>query len=216
MFDKIFDKLPYDTLEGVKLVHVVLVALGLGLLLGAAYYFTLYTANQEEMALLENQKVELTKTLKRYRLVVSQREAVTRQLALVRGNLDALKRQMPKEEEMPRLLKRVAEIGRGLGLQILLFGMEEGTINDFYKEIPININFRGRLWKTLDMFDGMQNLLRLVDFSNVLLDVKMVDILGGDGMAVKSIPMLHTSFTAKTFSYIEGSEDKLPATGKKK
>jgi Tfp pilus assembly protein PilO len=217
MIEKFFDKLPYDSLEGVKFIHVVFTAIGLGILLAVGYYFTLYTQNHDEMARLGNKKVELTKKLNRYRKVVGERDFVTKRLALVRGDLDAMKKQMPKEEEMPYLLKRVADMGKGLGLQVLLYEMDDdGGINDYYKIVPVSINFRGGIWKTLDFFDGMQNLLRLVDFSGVLLDVKDVPIFSGDGSRSGSIPMLHTSFTAKTYTYVEGSEDRLPQKKKAK
>jgi type IV pilus assembly protein PilO len=213
--EKFFDSLPYDSLTGVKLVHVISAVLGIGLVIGAAFYFTLYSATQEEIVKLEKKRGSLKITLKTYQRLVASKEEVTQALAMVAGNLDAMKSQLPKTSEMPDLLKRVADMGKSLGLQVLLFELNEGSVKDYYKEIPVSINFRGGIWKTLDFFDGMQNLLRLVDFEELEMDVKQVAILGGEGKAIKSVPMLHTQFTAKTFSYVEGAENIVSKNGKK-
>ena len=214
--EKLFDSLPYESLTGVKRTHVVFAVLGIGLIIGIAFYFTLYNATNEEIAKLEKKRSNLESTLKTYQRLVASREQVEKKLAMVAGNLDAMKSQLPKTSDMPDLLKRVADMGKGLGLQVLLFELNEGSVKDYYKEIPVSINFRGGIWKTLDFFDSMQNLLRLVDFAGLEMDVKQVDILGAEGQSLKTIPMLHTQVTAKTFSYIEGAENKsAPQSGKK-
>ena len=213
--EKLFDSLPYDSLTGVQRMHVLFAAIGIGLIIGIAYYFTLYSATHDEIAKLEKRRGSLQSTLKTYQRLVASKEEVTKKLAMVSGDLDAMKSQMPKTSEMPDLLKRVADMGKSLGLQVLLFELNEGSIKDYYKEVPVSINFRGGIWKTLDFFDGMQNLLRLVDFAGLEMDVKQVDILGGEGQSLRTIPMLHTQFTAKTFSYVEGAENNVSNSGKK-
>jgi len=209
--DKIFDKLPYDLLDGVKLMQMLLMALGAGLAMGAIYFFTLYDATHTEIASLETKKTGLEKTLQANRELVAKKEFIANQLARTVGNLHAMKQQMPKEKEMPGLLKGTSGLAKTLGLDILLFQLQEGEIKDFYKDIPVNIEFRGGLWKTMDFFDGMQNLLRLVNFSDLIMDVRDVDILGPSGEVLRTVPMLHTKFTADTFSYIEGAEDNAAA-----
>ncbi len=209
--DKIFDKLPYDLLDGIKMVQFLLMALGAGLAMGAIYFFTLYDATHTEIASLETKKTSLQKTLKANQELVAKKEFVANQLARTVGNLHAMKQQMPKEKEMPGLLKGVSGLAKTLGLDILLFQLNEGGVNDFYKDIPVNIEFRGGLWKSMDFFDGMQNLLRLVNFTDLVMDVRSVDILDSNGGVVRTVPTLHTKFMAKTFSYIEGAEDKTSA-----
>jgi len=118
---------------------------------------------------------------------------------------------MPTEKEMPVLLKRVSGLTKTLGLDTLNFELQEGEVKDFYKDIPVNIEFRGGLWKSMDFFDGMQNLLRLVNFTNLYLDVRDVEIINSSGQVVRTVPMLHTRFLAETFSYVEGAENNVAA-----
>ena len=209
--DKIFDKLPYDLLEGFKPVQFLLIALGIGAALGAVYFFTLYDVTHTEIASLEKKKTSLESTLKTNRELVAKKEFIANQLARTLGDLHAMKQQMPTEKEMPVLLKRVSGLTKTLGLDTLIFELQEGEVKDFYKDIPVNIEFRGGLWKSMDFFDGMQNLLRLVNFTNLYLDVRDVEIINSSGQAVRTVPMLHTRFKAETFSYVEGAENNVAA-----
>jgi type IV pilus assembly protein PilO len=206
--DKIFDKLPYDLLEDIKMVQFFLIAVGISLAVGAIYFFTLYDTTHTEIASLEKKKTGLERTLKANQELVAKKEFIANQLARTVGDLHAIKQQLPKEKEMPGLLKRVSGLAKTLGLDILLFQLQEGEIKDFYKNIPVNIEFRGGLWKAMDFFDGMQNLLRLVNFTDLFMDVRDVDILNSRGEVIRTVPMLHTKFIGETFSYIQGAEDK--------
>ncbi len=47
--------------------------------------------------------------------------------------------------------------------------MEEGKVEDFYKEIPFKIQLTGELWVTLDFIEYAQSLLHLVSFEDLTL-----------------------------------------------
>lgn len=207
--EKIFEKLPYDALEDVKTTYLLLGGFAIGLLFLGLYYFTLYSTTQKQLVLEKSKRDTTQLTLNRYRVLVSQKDLISQQVARAVGQLDTMRKQMPKTEEIPRLLERVANLGNGLGLQVLLFQLEEGQVKDFYKEIPVNIQFRGGLWRTLDFFDGIQNLLRLVNFTKLEMTVKQVALVDKTGPTGENVDMLHTIFIAKTFSYISGSETKI-------
>ena len=214
--EKIFDKLPYDLLEGVKFAQLFLGALGIGLVLGALYYFTLYDANQAEIASLQKKKTGLERTLKNYKEIVAKREFVEQQLALSRGELHAMKQQMPREKELPGLLKRVSAYAEGLGLKVMLFQLDEGAVKDFYKQLPVKIQIQGNLWKTMDFFDGVQNLLRLVNFTDLNLKVNSVVKKISTRTKGAPVPSLQTNFIAVTYSYVDGAEDRVAGPKKKK
>ena len=87
--------------------------------------------------------------------------------------------------------------------------LQEGEIGDFYKEIPLEVQIDGELWVTLDFIDYMQNLLRLVSFENLILQGRST----GNSRrrtAESTIVSLSTTLTAKTYSFLEGSENRSP------
>jgi hypothetical protein len=76
--EKLFDKLPYDDLEGIQVTHLFAGAIGIGFALFLAYFFTLYSATGEEFAQLTKQKEGAERTFKEYKAVVALRAGSTR------------------------------------------------------------------------------------------------------------------------------------------
>lgn len=207
MIEKIFERLPYEKLEKVKFVHLLSGGAALGLLLFAVYFFTLYQDTQTELATLQTQRTQTATQLTNYKRLVAQKELIAQNLARITGRLDALKRQLPREKDMPGLLKEVSGFGSGRAtFDITKFQLEGGKVSDFYKEIPVAITLRGSFWDTLDFLDKMQNRLQLVSFSDLKMDLQADNSSRGKDKSAVSHP-IHTKITASTYAYIEESEN---------
>ena len=211
--DKLFDKLPYDTLKDIKFMHFIACAVGIGFIVIAVYYFTLFAASKNELKELLNKKKNVEQTLKGHRATVKNRDMAEKGLAMVSGQLDAYKKQMQIVDTLPDLLHKVSRFGENRKIELLNYELKEGSINDFYKEIPLKIRLQGDLWSTLDFFEYMQNLIQLVSFENLTLDTLEVPITGPKGPTGKNVHLLQTAITAKAYSFIEGS-DKRPVSEK--
>ncbi|MFQ5450920.1 MAG: type 4a pilus biogenesis protein PilO [Nitrospinaceae bacterium] len=217
MLEKLFDKLPYDILEGLKFIHLLLGAAGIGVLLGTGYYFTLFQTGHEEIVKLEKKKNSTERKLKRYKKLVKKKEPIAKELARNVGRLDAMKKQMPKEKEMPDLLRKVADFGAARGdFDIVRFQLNEGKVRDYYKEIPVAIQMRGSFWDTLDFLDRMQNLLQLVSFNDLNMRLQKVQVPEGAEGKTHTRLMLLTDFVANTYAYVQGAEEKTAAGKNKK
>ena len=207
--DKLFEKLPYDDLDGIQFSHLLAGAAGIGLVLFIAYYFTLYRATSTEFEKLTKEKIAAERTLKRYKATVAKKDKVAKKLALAKGRLDAYKSQIPSPAEIPNLMQRIAEFGKHRNMQMVALTVEEGTKSMFVDMIPLKIQLQGELWATLDFLDYMQNLLRLVSFDNLRLEAQpLIAGVRGEGATVGS---LRTSLRVKTYSFREGAEDFKPA-----
>ena len=212
--NKLFDKLPYDVLEDIKLLHLLGGVVGIGLAIIAAYYFTLFSATNTELNGLVKKKEIVERALKRRNAIVRKGDLTEKDLARVSSQLDAYKNQMPVADDLPRLLKKVSGFGVNRKIELLNFELSEGSVKDFYKEIPLQIRMRGDLWSTLDFFEYMQNLLQLVSFEDLSLETLKVPVMGPNGPTGQNAYPLQTVMTVKTFSFIEGSDKRLVATQK--
>lgn len=221
MLDNLFDKLPYEQLEKIKFIHLLMGAVGAGLLLMGVYYFTIYSSVQEEFVALLAQKAQAEKKLKDNELLVAQTHSIAKDLATRVHNLAQVKRQMPLAQEMPQLLRRVGDSENELALQITVFEVEEGKVSDYYKEIPIRIQVRGGYWNAVGFFDKLQDLLQIVNFSELKMESRKNEKkekakAGKEEKGVKSAPeinvfdkvSLFTEVKAKAFAYVDGAEDR--------
>mgnify|MGYP004006471003 FL=1 len=212
--NKLFDKLPYDALEDIKFLHLLAGAVGIGLTIIATYYFTLFSTTNSELNGLVKKKETTERALKRRNAIVRKGDLTEKDLARVSGKLDAYKKQMPVADDLHRLLKKVSGFGENRKIELLNFELSEGSVKDFYKEIPLQIRMRGDLWSTLDFFEYMQNLLQLVSFEGLSLETLKVPVMGPNGPTGQNDYLLQTVMTVKTFSFIEGSDKRLVATNK--
>ncbi len=213
MIEKILERLPYDLLERVKLAHFLLASATVGLLLFSVYFFTLYQANHDELAQLQTKRTQMEQKLNNYKNLVAQKGNIANALARSRGQLDAMKRQLPRAQDMPGLLKEIASFGGGRGaFEVTRFQLEQGGVEDFYKKIPVAIQMRGSFWDTLDFLDKMQNRLQLVSFSDLKMTLQE-NKSGGRNQessgSSSSTFNLQTKLVANTYAYIEGAENKV-------
>ena len=102
--DKIFDKLPYDFLTGLKPLYIKLAGGALVLSLVGVYYFFGYSPVQEEYEALEKTKIKTEAKLKSYQRAVVQKPVITAEVAAIRGTLEEKKRHLPLSREIPELL----------------------------------------------------------------------------------------------------------------
>ena len=74
---------------------------------------------------------------------------------------------LPKEKEIPKLLKDISALGRNAGLDFLTFKPLADIPKDFYAEIPVTINVRGPYHNMGYFFDQVSKLERIVSVTNV-------------------------------------------------
>lgn len=219
MLDKLFDKLPYETLEKIKFVQLLMGAVGAGALILIVYYFTLYGMSQNDSVELAKKKEAAESKLKSSEALVARTNATSRDLAAVGHNFADAIRGMPRSHEMPQLLNKINDFERELGVEILLFLIEEGRVKDFYKEVPVKILVKGDFWNAVGFLDKLQDLLRIVNVSDLKMEFKKPQAKAKKGKKGEEEesdeppprPYLLTEMTAKTYAYIEGAESKLPA-----
>ncbi|GJL78965.1 MAG: pilus assembly protein PilO [Nitrospinaceae bacterium] len=212
MIEKLLEHLPYDLLERVKFSHLLLGSAGVGVLLFSAYFFTLYQTTHEELVRLQKKRTQTAQKLENYKKLVAQKDIIAKNLARSAGTLEAMKQQLPREDEMPGLLKEVASFGGDRGaFEVTQFQLQEGGVEDFYKKIPVALQMRGSFWDTLDFMDKMQNRLQLVNFSDLQMTVE--NSPSGNSNAEssgqnRSGGNLRTHLVANTYAYIDGAENK--------
>ncbi|MEC7640799.1 MAG: type 4a pilus biogenesis protein PilO [Nitrospinota bacterium] len=206
--DAVFDKLPYERLSNVQFTHLLGGAVCLGLVLYLIFHLTLFGALKDDLTSLNKKKTQAENKLRTYQTTLSQKGNISEELAAGHGDLAQIKRQMPRQYEIVDFLKNVAQMGTALGLNIVLIQSLPEETNDFFRETPIEINVQGGFYKTMGFLNTVQNLLRLVNVTQVKMEI--VEFQGGPTQRGGTGPMkiLQTNSVAVAYSYVEGSEDK--------
>jgi type IV pilus assembly protein PilO len=147
-------------------MKVAIVALIL-LLPVVIFYFLYYQPKADEITSLTNKTVQLKKDVQEAKAKAANKEQFEKELAAAQVVFDEMAVLLPKEKEIPKLLKDISSLGRNAGLDFLTFKPLADIPKDFYAELPVSINVRGPYHNMGFFFDQVSKLERIVSVTNI-------------------------------------------------
>jgi type IV pilus assembly protein PilO len=115
--------------------------------------------------------------------------------------------QLPDKKEIPDLLSGISAKAQQSGLDVLLFRPRAETFQDFYAEVPVDITVKGSFHNTVNFFDEVGHLDRLVNIDNIGFKNPTMN---GDNV------VLETTSVATAFRFLDDAERKKIAEKKAK
>ena len=176
----------------VKVVITLSVIIGC---LAGGYFFhieNLQTRLQEVVSEEANLRIEFERTA----FLAANLEEYRAQTVQMEESFTELLRQLPSETEVPGLVEDVTETGVGSGLEFTNLDLPEEEVQEFYIEIPLNLEVVGDYHDFGTFVSGVANLDRIVtlhDFS----------------ISARADSFLNMSIVARTYRYkdVEDVED---------
>lgn len=177
------------------------------ILIAALYYSFLFSPKADEVAKLAD-SVEIARNEK---TVKTQKAANLSRLRQDLQRLDAeLKKaiaQLPEKKEIPELLSSISSKAQQSGLDVLLFRPRPESYQEFYAEVPVDITVKGNFHNTVNFFDNVGRMDRLVNIDNIGFKNPTVS---GDNV------VLETTSVATAFRFLDDAERKKVAEEKAK
>jgi type IV pilus assembly protein PilO len=143
-------------------IAVVIVLLPL-----AGFFFAYYQPKSEEITNLSTKKSALQKELSDVKAKAADLAKFQKELDDAQLLFEETSILLPKDKEIPKLLKDISSLGRSAGLDFLTFKPLADVPKDFYAEIPVTINVRGPYHNMGFFFDQVSKLERIVSVTNV-------------------------------------------------
>ncbi len=143
------------------------ICLGSIALLGVFFFFLFFQPNLDRMESLERSIADLESELEIARIKAAGLEKFKQEVEQVEKAFLLLSGLLPKEKEIPQLLKDISALGRVAGLDFNTFKPEAEIPQDFYEKIPITIKVRGPYHSMGYFFDQVSKLERIVSVTNV-------------------------------------------------
>lgn len=184
----------YENLEPSRKL-AILIAIP-ALILFAYYVFVLGPRLNESASLrerIDEMLAERTKkTLETARLADRAQE-----VAALDRELEAAVTRLPDQKEIPELLSNISSLGRDSGLDILVFRQKAEGYQEFYAEVPVDMQVRGTYHQVATFFDEVSKLDRIVNVSNIILR---------DPEVVEEDLVLEANSTVTTFRFLSDNE----------
>lgn len=180
-----------------RLQRIIIGAAVVVVIVGVFIYFFCVPKYQE----IDRLKEDIAKTEKKLAETKEKAAALDEykeKMEAARAKFTIVSRALPLKDEVPSLLTSVSQAGKDSGLTFLLFEPKEEKKQDFYAEIPVNMNLSGTYHDLGEFFDKLAGMSRIVN-------VREFEMASKDAMSTN----LNISCTAETYKFIE-------STGKEK
>lgn len=159
-------------------VKVILVFIVFAGCLAAGYFFHIQNL-QASLQTVTGEESQLRIEFERKAFLAANLEEYRAQTVEMEESFTELLRQLPSETEVPGLVDDVTNTGEGSGLEFANFELPEEQVQEFYIEIPINLNAVGDYHDFGTFVSGVASLDRIVtlhDFTITSRDDSFLDM----------------------------------------
>ncbi|HEY8517385.1 MAG TPA: type 4a pilus biogenesis protein PilO [Candidatus Binatia bacterium] len=154
----------------------IAVAVIVPLLVLFVYYFLVVSPRVTRTSQLEEHIEEMLKERDRKTFEAAQMPEREREVEQLDRQLKLALTRLPDEKEIPELLSSISNLGRDAGLDILVFRQMPEQYQEFYAEVPVEMQVRGGYHQVAQFLDRVGKLDRIVNVSNIVVkSPKVVD-----------------------------------------
>jgi type IV pilus assembly protein PilO len=182
--------LSIEKIEKLPIKQKILLLALLLILEGAAIYYGLCQPRLEELSVRQTTLADLQKQILENRRISRNLPQYKSEYEQLKKDLDSALTELPNQKEIPSLLTSISNLGRGAGLDFLLFRPKSELPKDFYAEVPVDIAVSGTFYNVADFFVAVANLPRIVNINNVSFS----DIKSTGGRTTLKVNCLATTF----------------------
>ena len=173
-----------------------LVAAALFVLLVIAGYYYHIASLADRLSAMESKELELRREFERKAFEAQNLDAYKQQLKEMRDSFGALVSQLPSDTEVPGLLEDISAKGELNGLTIESIDLRDEAREEFYVELPIEIEAKGSYHDLGAFISGMAGLPRIVTLHDFDIEMSRDDSSN-----------LSMEITAKTYRYRDEGDD---------
>ncbi|MBW2015526.1 MAG: type 4a pilus biogenesis protein PilO [Deltaproteobacteria bacterium] len=156
-----------EKIGNIKMPIRVGIFLGTLVLLTGAFLMLFYFPMKEDIKKGEQEIRSLENKLRKTLIKAKKIKEFEAEFARAEARFQEALRLLPKEKEIPSLLKTITQLGSDSRLQFRLFSPRKETSKGFYMEIPVSIEVSGSYHDVAVFFDKVGRMDRIVNILNV-------------------------------------------------
>lgn len=181
-----------------KIAVCVLLAI---LIMAAGYWFAV-RIEIDRMKELNAKQLELKQEFESKQGLAANLEAYKKQKKDLQAMFTQLLQQLPGTEEVASLLEDISEIGARSGLQFSLIKPKPEIKNDFYLELPIEIQVSGSYHHLGEFVSKLAHLKRIVTLHDFTIAYPETPLSNAKKGVMQDENTLIMNINASTYSYL--------------
>ncbi len=173
-------------------------------LIGGLFWWFMYMPVSEELVTAQEEIDTLKLQIAEKVGIAANLDKFEDEVSRLDKELERALRELPDKKEIDQLLDRISDKARDAGLEIQLFQPQGERIQDFYAEVPVELEVSGTYHELASFFDEIAHLSRVVNVQDFTMDKPKKAPAG---------VMLDTRVVVTSFRFLDESER--PDTDKK-
>ena len=156
----------FSEMSGIKQWATVMVG---GAIVTAALYFTMFKSQDESNTAAQHaleEKVRENNELESYRPKLKQME---QQLAELKQQLEIEQRIVPDEKQVDGFITMLDAEAQKAGVEIRRYAAKDVKSQQYYTEVPFDMEIDGPYYSALNFFDRVSKLERIVNINGLLV-----------------------------------------------
>src|SRR6201997_3175098 len=156
----------FSELSGIKQWATVLLG---GAIVTGALYFTMFKSQSEKNAAAQHaleDKIKENNELESYRPKLKQ---IEQQLAELKQQLEIEQRIVPDEKQIDGFMTVMDGEAQRAGVELRRYAAKDTKTQQYYTEVPFDMELDGPYYSTLNFFDRVSKLERIVNISSLLV-----------------------------------------------
>jgi type IV pilus assembly protein PilO len=156
----------FSEMSGIKQWGMVILG---GAVVTAALYFTVFKSQVEKNATAQHaleEKVRENNELESYRPKLKQ---IEQQLAELKQQLEIEQRIVPDEKQIDGFMTMMGSEASHAGVELRRYTAKDVKSQQYYSEVPFDMELDGPYYSTLNFFDRVSKLERIINISNLMI-----------------------------------------------
>jgi type IV pilus assembly protein PilO len=156
----------FSEMSGIKQWGTVILG---GVIVTAALYFTMFKSQNDSNAAAQHaleDKIKENNELESYRPKLKQME---QQLAELKQQLEIEQRIVPDEKQVDGFITMLDAEAQKAGVELRRYAAKDVKSQQYYSEVPFDMELDGPYYSTLNFFDRVSKLERIVNISGLLV-----------------------------------------------
>lgn len=158
-----------ENLENLEPSRKIAIAIGVPLLVLLGYYLLVVSPRLMRTEQLSTHIEEMQQERDKKKFEAEQMPERQKEVDALDKQLKFALTRLPDEKEIPELLSSISNLGRDSGLEILVFRQLPEGYQEFYAEVPVEMQVRGNYHQVAQFLDRVGKLDRIVNVSNIAL-----------------------------------------------
>jgi type IV pilus assembly protein PilO len=160
----------FSKVSGLKFGAKLAILLGGLMVLAAAFYNFYLTPWKDKVTALAGEIATLEEAIKTEQTKINRHKPIADYVIPVNNTYNYLKNYLTTENEIPRLIQIISDLGAQAGTRVTLFAPRAAIPRDDYAEIQFTMNLEGPFLNVLKFLYSLSQMDRLINITSVTMD----------------------------------------------